>query len=409
MKFHDFLFHSHSHSHSHHAHDHDNGVDAELRLSHQQDPSPERFAAARKTSWVSAGVNFVLATAQVVIGVFSHSQSLVSDGIHSLTDLISDFVVLAANRLSHTGVDQSHPYGHGRFENLASMILGLLLVLAGGAMLFAAGHKFIDPADIPQVHVIAFYTAAMTIVAKEILFRWMAAVGRRVNSTMLVANAYHARADAISSIVVALGIAGNLMGYKFLDPLAAAIVGLMICRTGFSFAFRALSQLMDSGLSPEETLEIRNTFLETAGVLDAHDLRTRYMGDDVLIDVHLQVGKYLSASEAHQIGNEARFHVRRVHHVLDVLVHIDTEDDCDIEDKALPLPSRETILEVIPDAVKELDPKFTIYYHLADIEMEWHFMRALTEEEMTLAREAEAKVLEAFPVVTEIRIFIRQE
>jgi len=205
----------------------------------------DRQAAAIRSTWVSVGVNVLLSTAQIGIGIGAKSQALVADGIHSLSDLVSDFVVLLASRHSQKGADEDHPYGHQRFETAASMVLGLLLLGVGAGMLWSAFHKLEDPDSVPQVHVIALWVAVGALVAKEVLFRYMLSVAKRVKSSMLVANAWHARSDAASSLVVSIGIIGNLAGYPILDPIAALIVGFMVSKMGWEFGWDALHDLMD--------------------------------------------------------------------------------------------------------------------------------------------------------------------
>jgi cation diffusion facilitator family transporter len=192
----------------------------------------ERQAAAARSTWVSIGVNILLTTTQIWVGIAAKSQALVADGIHSLSDLVADFVVLLANRHSQKGADEDHPYGHQRFETAASLVLGLLLLGVGAGMLWSAFRKLEDPESVQQVHVIALWVAIGALVAKETLFRYMLRVAKRVKSSMLVANAWHARSDAASSLVVSIGIIGNLAGYPILDPIAALIVGFMVAKMG---------------------------------------------------------------------------------------------------------------------------------------------------------------------------------
>ncbi|MDR0247829.1 MAG: cation diffusion facilitator family transporter [Burkholderiales bacterium] len=316
----------------------------------------DRHKAATRSVWVSVVVNFFLSTAQIIVGFFAHSQALIADGLHTLSDLFADFIVLGANKISRSGADENHPYGHARFETAASLALGLLLLIVGIGMLWAASRKFVDPSSIPQVHHLALWAALITLVSKEGLFRYMLAIAKRVNSTMLIANAWHARADAASSLVVALGIGGNLLGYTFLDPLAAALVGFMICRTGGKFTWDAMARLTDRGLTPAEVEDVRATFAATPGVKDVHDLRTRYMGDEVLIDAHLLVDGWLSVSEGHYIAAHARRRVLASHRALDALVHIDPEDDQPGEQLA-ELPPREAILACLHSLLGDLSPQ----------------------------------------------------
>src|SRR5690606_14264369 len=192
----------------------------------------DRSSAAHHVTWVSIGVNLVLTVLQIVVGVFAHAQSLIADGFHSLADLVADFMVLAANKHSGSPADDDHPYGHERLETLAALALGLVLIGTGGGILYTAIQRIQNLDALPPVASIALWTAFATLAGKELLFRYMLRVGERLRSPMLIANAWHARADAASSLVVAAGIAGSLMGWRFLDPVAAIVVALMVMRMG---------------------------------------------------------------------------------------------------------------------------------------------------------------------------------
>ncbi len=294
----------------------DNSEDTEFTLA-------ERATAASRSTWVSVGVNLVLTIAQIVAGVFAKSQGLIADGIHSLSDLVADFVVLFANHHSKKAADKDHPYGHYRFETGASLALGVLLLAVGIGMLWSAFTKLEDPASIPTVHLLALWVAGGALLFKELLFRYMLAVAKRVKSSMLVANAWHARSDAASSLVVALGIIGNLLGYPILDPIAALVVGLMISRIGWSFGWDALHDLMDRSANEQEVMAIRQTILETPGVLGVHDLRTRKMGDLIVVDAHLEVDATQTVEAGHDIAVDARQRVIKRHHVLNLMAHVD--------------------------------------------------------------------------------------
>ena len=288
------------------------------------DHSPaDRAAAGARSTWVSVAVNVALSTAQVGIGIASKSQGLVADGIHSLSDLVADFVVLFAGHHSRKDADADHPYGHHRFETAASLVLGLLLLAVGVGMLWSAVHKLEDPASVPQVHVAALWVAGIALVAKELLFRYMLAVAKRVKSSMLVANAWHARSDAASSLVVGIGIVGNLAGYPILDPIAALIVGFMVGRMGWTFSWDALHDLMDRAVDDEEVEAIRRTLAETPGVQSVHDVRTRKMGDMIVVDAHLEVDAAISVEAGHDIAVAARKRVLERHRVLNLMTHVD--------------------------------------------------------------------------------------
>jgi len=298
----------------------------------------ERAAAASRSTWVSVAVNLVLAVVQIVVGVWARSQALVADGVHTLSDLVADFVVLFANHHSQKAPDVEHPYGHHRFETAASLVLGLLLLGVGASMLWAGAMKLQNPADIPKVHAAALGVALLALVGKESLFRYMLGVARRVKSSMLVANAWHARSDAASSLVVAVGIVGNLAGYPILDPIAALIVGFMVARMGWTFGWSALQDLTDRAVDADEVQEIRATLAGTPGVLGVHDVRTRRMGDMIVVDAHIEVQATLTVEAGHDIAVVARQRVMQRHRVLNVMTHEDPSNRPDGDHAPVPPP-----------------------------------------------------------------------
>ncbi|MDG0856179.1 cation diffusion facilitator family transporter [Roseateles puraquae] len=283
----------------------------------------ERAAAASRSTWVSVAVNLVLTSVQITAGLLTKSQGLVADGVHSLSDLIADFVVLLANHHSQKDADEDHPYGHHRYETAASLVLGLLLLGVGAGMLWSSITKLEQPETIAQVHMAALWVALGALTAKELLFRYMLAVAKRVKSSMLVANAWHARSDAASSLVVGIGIIGNLAGYPILDPIAAAIVGFMVSKMGWEFGWDALHDLMDRAVDEEEVEAIRRTLADTPGIQGVHDIRTRKMGDMVVADAHIEVDASLSVEAGHEIAVEARRRVMQRHRVLNLMTHVD--------------------------------------------------------------------------------------
>jgi cation diffusion facilitator family transporter len=293
-----------------------------------------------------------LTVLQVLAGFFGKSQSLMADGLHSLSDLIADILVLFANRHGNRHADANHPYGHARIETAASLILGISLAGVGVALLISAGLRLQHPEQVQAVHPFTLWIALIALAAKEGMFRYMLAVAQRVRSQMLIANAWHARSDAASSLVVMVGIGGNLLGYTFLDLVAAAVVGGMIAHMGAKFALDALSELVDTGLDEEEVEAIRKTLLGTPGVRSLHELRTRKMADNALVDAHVIVDPKISVSEGHFIAESARLAVLNKHHVLDVMVHIDPEDDA-LSKPNIHLPSRELLIKHLSDRLGE--------------------------------------------------------
>jgi cation diffusion facilitator family transporter len=300
-----------------------NLTDLDIEAEDTEHSAAERAAAGARSTWVSVGVNLCLTVTQIAVGVLAKSQGLVADGIHSLSDLVADFVVLFAGHHSKKDADEDHPYGHQRFETAASLVLGSLLLAVGLGMLWSAFRKLEAPETVPTVHIVALWVAGAALIAKESLFRYMLAVAKRVKSSMLVANAWHARSDAASSLVVGLGIVGNLAGYPILDPIAALIVGFMVTRMGWSFSWDALHDLMDRAVDEQEVQAIRRTLVETPGVSGVHDVRTRKMGDMIVVDAHIEVDAAISVEAGHDIAVVARQRVLQRHRVLNLMTHVD--------------------------------------------------------------------------------------
>lgn len=316
-------------------HKHDQGH----RHSHHSREANDRYAQGRFSTWVSVFVNIILTVAQAVIGIFAHSQALVADAIHSFSDLLSDFVVLVANKHSQKGPDADHHYGHLRFETAASLILGVLLLAVGAGMLWSAFNKLQTPEAIEKVHYAAIIAAVLTLACKELLFRYLLRVGERVRSSMLIANAWHARSDAASSLVVLVGIGANLLGLPIADPVAALIVGLMIGRMGWQFFHNAFSDLMDRAVDDETEQRIRDHLLATPGVYGLHDLKTRKLGDMIWVEVDLEMDARLTIAQGHDIAVEARRRVMEHEAVLDVMTHFDpvhVDDNGNIVERLTP-------------------------------------------------------------------------
>jgi cation diffusion facilitator family transporter len=310
----------------------------------------DKQRVARKTTLVSVALNTVLVVLQIIVGVIAHSQALIADGVHSLSDLVSDFVVLLANRHSGAKPDADHNYGHSRYETVASLFLGAILITVGVGMLARAGTRIANLGDIPPVHASALAVAVLVLISKEGLFRYMLREAQRVRSAMLIANAWHARSDAASSLVVALGIVGSLMGVRLLDPIAAAIVGFMVARMGWVFGWDALQDLSDRALDEAAAADLRALLLSTPGVLDVHEMRTRKTGDLALVDAHILVDPLISVSEGHYIAEMARERVLTDARVLDALIHVDPEDDM-LARSVASLPPRERVAVALREAL----------------------------------------------------------
>jgi cation diffusion facilitator family transporter len=288
--------------------------------------TPRNFpdpAEGRRSTLTSIAVNTGLIVVQATVGVLAHSQALVADAVHSLSDVVSDVVVLVAGKHSRKAPDADHQYGHRRFETAASLMLGALLVIVGAAMVWSAFTRLQHPADLHTVGVAALAVALLALCVKELLFRYMLRVARRLRSSLLAANAWHARSDAASSLVVAVGIVANLAGFPLADPLAALIVGIMIARVGAKFFLAAFNDLMDRAVDAQDEARISAHLASTPGVLGVHRLKTRKMGDMIWVEVDLEMDASLTIAEGHAIAEEARKRVMQHEPVLDVMTHFD--------------------------------------------------------------------------------------
>ena len=328
--------------------------------------APDRHTMTSRSTWVSVVVNITLTLTQIAAGFIAHSQSLIADGMHSLSDLVCDALVLVASHHSKNPADAGHPYGHGRVETAASFGLGAILAATGGAIMVAAAMKLQHIDHLTPVAPLALWVAGLALIAKEGLFRYMLRIGEQLRSPMLSATAWHARSDAASSLVVAVGIGGNLLGFIYADSVAAIVVGFMIVRMGIVFAWDAFQELIDAGLSIEEVDSIRQTLTDTPGVESLHELRTRRMAHRALVDAHILVNPRISVSEGHSIAERARGRVLKSHPtVSDVLVHVDPEDDIDHDDNAQRMPARESLLRELAPLLDGLpEPQRVVLHYI---------------------------------------------
>ena len=310
----------------------------------EQDARGARYRATRRVTLIGAALDFSLGIAKITVGVLAHSQALIADGIHSLSDLGTDFMVIWAARHAHRKPDREHPYGHGRIETVATVALGTVLVAVAAGIAWDSLRRLFEPNLLLQPGPLALTVAIVSVLSKEWIYRYTMRVARRLNSNLLKANAWHSRTDAISSIVVVIGIVGVMLGYPYLDAVAAVVVALLIARIGWGLTSSSVRELIDTALDAKEVERIRTSIMAVDGVRTLHMLRTRRSGGYAFVDVHILVDPQVSVSEGHQIGEQ----VRRAlladsSDVSDVTVHIDPEDDernspCDH------LPLREDLL-----------------------------------------------------------------
>ena len=323
-----------------------------------QDTKTSRAAETKRVTAVGAVLNLFLAMAKILVGWIGQSQSLIADGVHSLSDLLSDGVVYWAAHHAQQDPDQRHPYGHGRFETVATLALGVLLALAAVGIVWDAVARLFAPERLLQPNWFTLVVAAISIVSKEWLYHYTIHAARRLKSEMLKANAWHHRSDSVSSIVVMVGIGGTMAGLPYLDAIAAAVVGIMVAKIGWSLGEGAFHELVDTGVEEERLAKIRETIFAIGGVMDIHTLRTRRMAGQVNVDVHVMVEPWISVSEGHMISQTViDTLLDEFEEVTDVTVHIDPEDDergtpskgLPLRREALPLLQKRW-LELLPAA-----------------------------------------------------------
>lgn len=316
--------------------------------------SHDAYLDKRRVTVVGAIVNLALAGAKIVFGVIGQSQALVADGIHSLSDLASDAMVLVAAKFGSQDADAEHPYGHARFETVATIGLGILLLSVAFGIAVDAIDRIRHPASLLMPGYLALIVTTVSILAKEWLYHYAVRVADRVRSDMIRGNAWHHRSDAISSIIVFIGIVGTMAGFAYLDAVAAIGVSLMIGKIGWHLGWSGLRELVDTGADPKTLQDIRGVIDSVPGVRAYHMLRTRRMGPDILVEAHVMVDGDLTVSEGHMIADQIRSGLQSSpNDIGDVLIHIDPEDDA-LDRPSSGLPGREILLASLAAQWKHL-------------------------------------------------------
>jgi cation diffusion facilitator family transporter len=310
----------------------------------------DRYWQAKKVTLIGAVFNAFLGIAKLIGGFLFHSHALIADGVHSFSDLITDIMVLFASKYGSLGADESHPYGHQRIETAATLFLSLLLSLAGVGIAWDAIDELLH-ATTTTPGWLSLPIICASILINEGLFHYTHYVGKKINSSLIIANAWHHRSDAASSLVVLLGIIGSLAGYGYLDSVAAVIVGLLIIKMGLDLGWNSVKELVDTAVNPELLAQIEQVIQAVHGVEKIHQLRSRSMGNDVLIDVHIMVSPKISVSEGHYIAQHVHHAlIKQIPKVNDVIVHVDPEDD-ELCSPSLHLPSRTVLQEQLLNEV----------------------------------------------------------
>lgn len=285
-----------------------------------------RFEPGERVTWLSLGLNILLGAAKCGIGFAAQSRALIADGLHSFSDVATDLAVLGGFRYASMPTDANHPYGHHKITNLVSLFIGgmigtFCLILIGGGVLALRSEAPTPPSPV------ALGAALVALALKEWLFHQTRSTARRIQSRMLMMNAWHHRTDSISSVLAALGIAVALIGgptWAFVDTLAGVLLGGYLAVEAGRLIWRSLSDLMD--VAPDAAIldDLREHVLPTPGVVAYHAFRARRMGDCIDVDLHLLVDPHIAVVEGHRIAGEVKQNIMNTHpEVLNVLVHVE--------------------------------------------------------------------------------------
>jgi len=313
----------------------------------------KRAKESQKVTIIGALIDFILSIIKIILGFIGQSGALIADGVHSFTDLLTDWVTWYAAKLSSDAPDADHPYGHERFETVATLGLSIFLAIVGTIIIFDSFGRFSNPNELKyESWLIA--AAALSILSKEGLYWYTLKVAKDIKSDLLKANAWHHRTDAFSSIVVIIGIIGATNGYFFLDSVAAIAVGILIIYIGWKLGLEATKELVDTSIDQEDIKSLKKALSEIKGVNSVHTLRTRKVGHKKSADVHVQVNPFLSVSEGHIISvSVERVAKECIEDLDDVTVHIDPENDEEKENAPYKdLPERAQALKIISQSLK---------------------------------------------------------
>ena len=369
----------------------------------------QRKKAMDQVTWWGVLVNIILAASKLLVGFIAQSNALIADGFHSLSDLISDAMVLLANKHSHQEADEDHPYGHARYETLATIGVGLFLIAVAVGISIGAIQRLSSESGINAAPgSLALWIAAFSIFSNEMLYQYTINVAHKVRSKLLEANAWHHRTDSISSIVVFIGIGGAMFGWPVLDDIAAVIVSIMIAKIGWDLSRQSMQELVDTALEPEMLESMKKRIMNINGVEELHMLRSRRMGHNALVDVHILVDSKLSVSEGHQISEAVEYSlIKNFDEINDVTVHIDPEDDEYTPNSCKDLPLRDEVLEHLHHSWKDIPEtqhiiSTTLHYLNGKIEVEVGFPLSVLDS-LDAAEDLKNRLHKASAEIADIR------
>jgi cation diffusion facilitator family transporter len=296
----------------------------------------DRTAKVTFVTLVGSVVNIILTVFKIFAGVLGRSTAMIADGIHSLSDLLSDIVVIVFVKISAKGRDKDHDYGHGKFETFATLIISLMLIVVAVNLMSGGINKIrqiLDGGEVSSPGMIALWAAVASIVLKEILYRYTIIQGRALNSPMMIANAWHHRSDAFSSVGSLLGIAGAIfLGDKFviLDPITGCVISIFILVMAVKMSVPAIKELLDVSLPDDVEEKIEATAKSVKGVVDLHELKTRREGPGIIMEGHLVLDSDISLKEAHNISKKVEESLRKEFGPeTQISLHLEPEDDAE--------------------------------------------------------------------------------
>jgi len=293
----------------------------------------DRFNNPQRVTWLGVVTNVILTILKLMAGFWGQSRAVIADGVHSLSDILSDFVVLIGIKAGKRPADKSHPYGHGKFETMSTLILSLILFSAAVGMIISAARligNFFEGESLAVPSWIALVTAVVSFLIKEILFRLTFRVGTKANSQAIIANAWHHRSDALSSIATTLGVLGAILLGGFwiiLDPIAAIAVSFFIIKVSFKIFMKSINEFLEKSLDTQTREKILELIISTKGANKPHNLKTRRIGNQIAIDIHIEVDENLTVADGHDIACQVEDNLRNKFGEATIIsVHIEPMD-----------------------------------------------------------------------------------
>lgn len=368
-----------------------------------------RYIQARFVTLLGGLKNAVLAALKIFFGIAGHSHALFADGLHSLSDLLIDGMVLLASRFGSKAADHDHPYGHGRIETAVTVLLAFVLAAAGIGIIVDAGFEIYGTRAPVQPNFYVIYIALFSVIINEVLYFYTRRAGERIRSNLLITNAWHHRSDSVSSLVVLVGVGCAWLGLKKFDAIAAVVVGMMIVKMAWQFGWSSIRELVDTGLDDAYVARLQQVIKTVPGVAAVHQLRTRSVGGAIFLDVHIMVDSTISVSEGHYIGQQVHFCVQKeMPIVTDVTVHVDPEDD-EVSAPSRDLPCRDELVAELKQrwqglVAPEIIEAVKLHYLAGKITVELVLPQALSIPSLV---EQLQQAIKDLPAVNAVQVFYR--